>query len=87
MSTKPDLERQIFALERAVELLQKRFAAALAECEKLKASRNARDTARIDWLADIDNDIGFVSLPTKCVESNLRALRDAIDMAMAQGAQ
>jgi len=45
--------------------------------EKLEA-----DKKRIDWLADKDNEIGNVQLPTACVENNLSSLRDAIDAAM-----
>jgi len=40
------------------------------------------DKKRIDWLADKDNEIGNIQLPTECVESNLSSLRDAIDDAM-----
>lgn len=41
------------------------------------------DTRRIDWLADANNNIGIVQLPTEIVESNLHSLRDAIDEAMS----
>lgn len=40
------------------------------------------DTDRIDWLADINNRIGQVLLPTAVVEANVHSLRDAIDAAM-----
>jgi len=40
------------------------------------------DRKRLDWLADKDNKIGNIQLPTKCVEGNLSSLRDAIDDAM-----
>lgn len=42
----------------------------------------AKDTQRIDWLADKNQNIGNVMLPTVCVEQNLHSLRGAIDMAM-----
>lgn len=42
-----------------------------------------KDKARLDWLADVNNDIGNVSLPREIVERNLHSLRDAIDEAMA----
>ena len=40
------------------------------------------DAARIDWLADKDQFIGNVELPTKHVLANPTNLRDAIDAAM-----
>ena len=41
------------------------------------------DTRRIDWLADANNNIGIVQLPTEIVRRNLHSLRDAIDDAMS----
>jgi len=41
-----------------------------------------RDKKRIDWLADRDNSIGNVALPTQCVENNIHSMRSAIDEAM-----
>jgi hypothetical protein len=41
-----------------------------------------KDKARLDWLADRENTIGNVQLPTECVMRNLGSLRDAIDDAM-----
>lgn len=40
------------------------------------------DTVRLDWLADKNNNMGSVLLPTACVENHLDSLRDAIDEAM-----
>jgi len=40
------------------------------------------DTTRLDWLADKNNLIGNVQLPTSCVMAHLDDLRAAIDMAM-----
>ena len=40
------------------------------------------DKIRLDWLADPDNQIGQVMLPTKAVIENLHSLRAAIDAAM-----
>lgn len=40
------------------------------------------DKIRLDWLADKDNTIGNVQLPTECVLKNVHSLRDAIDDAM-----
>lgn len=45
--------------------------------------RLRRDEARLDWLADLDNTIGNVQLPFKCVEANVSSMRGAIDAAMA----
>lgn len=53
---------------------------------ELERENNAlrADAARLDWLADKDNKIGNVQLPTHCVTANLSSLRDAIDMAMRE---
>lgn len=40
------------------------------------------DTVRMDWLADRNNIIGNVQLPTVCVMNNLHDMRGAIDEAM-----
>ena len=41
-----------------------------------------KDKARLDWLADVDNKLGGVTLPSDIVERNLHSMRDAIDEAM-----
>ena len=41
-----------------------------------------KDKARLDWLADVDNKLGGVTLPRDIVERNLHSLRAAIDEAM-----
>lgn len=41
-----------------------------------------KDKERLDWLADVNNNIGNVLLPTDIVERNLGSLRDGIDEAM-----
>lgn len=51
--------------------------ALLDEVERLH-----KDTARLDWLADRENAIGNVQLPTACVHANLHCMRAAIDAAM-----
>lgn len=43
------------------------------------------DKRRLDWLADLNNTIGQVLLPTACVEANLHDMRAAIDAAMRMG--
>lgn len=45
-----------------------------------------QDAKRLDWLADPENSIGNVQLPTEAVTANLHSLRDAIDAAMAMPA-
>ena len=40
------------------------------------------DEARIDWLADPENKIGNVQLPSQCVIAHPYSMRDAIDDAM-----
>lgn len=42
-----------------------------------------KDKARLDWLADVDNKLGGVTLPRDIVERNLHSMRDAIDEAMS----
>ena len=42
-----------------------------------------KDRARLDWLADVNNSIGSVLLPTDIVERNLHSMRAAIDEAMS----
>lgn len=41
-----------------------------------------KDKARLDWLADVDNTIGNITLPRDIVERNLHSMRAAIDEAM-----
>lgn len=52
-----------------------------AKLQDLERER-CKDAARLDWLADPDNAIGNVQLPTECVLENMGSLRDAIDAAM-----
>lgn len=41
-----------------------------------------KDKVRMDWLADPENNIGNVQIPTECVLNHLDSMRDAIDEAM-----
>jgi urocanate hydratase len=42
-----------------------------------------KDKERLDWLADVDNTIANVMLPTKIVQENIAGgLRGMIDAAM-----
>jgi urocanate hydratase len=42
-----------------------------------------KDKERLDWLADVDNTIANVTLPTKIVQENIAGgLRGMIDAAM-----
>ena len=41
------------------------------------------DKARLDWLADVNNTIGNITLPRDIVERNLHSMRAAIDEAMS----
>ena len=63
-----------------LERLTAELAAARAEAEGLRA-----DAERLDWLADKENTIGNVQLPSWCVEQNLHSLRAAIDAARQAG--
>jgi hypothetical protein len=50
---------------------------------RAELARRERDTARLDWLADVDNHLGGVQLPLACVLENVDDMRAAIDAAMA----
>lgn len=52
--------------------------------QSLEIQQALADSKRIDWLADPNNNIGNVQLPSEVVENNLYSLRDAIDAAMEQ---
>jgi hypothetical protein len=54
------------------------------ELRRLRAENEALrgDKELLDWLADPENEVGNVQLPTKCVMDNLGSLRDAIRQAM-----
>lgn len=47
-----------------------------------RAGAKSQDTVRLDWLADPDNSLAQVLLPTDCVTQHLDSMRSAIDMAM-----
>ena len=53
------------------------------EVRRLQAENAAlrADSARIDWLADVNNTVGSVVLPRHIVEQNISSLRQAIDAA------
>lgn len=55
---------------------------AVLQSEQVQALR--KDAERLDWLADPNNSIGNVQLPTKCVTENPHCLRAAIDAAMQE---
>jgi hypothetical protein len=54
------------------------------ELRRLRAENEALrgDKELLDWLADPENEVGNVQLPTKCVMENMGSLRDAIRQAM-----
>ncbi len=49
---------------------------------EIEIAKLNRDKKRLDWLADVTNNIGNVQLPSECVKNNLHSLRCAIDEAM-----
>lgn len=57
-------------------------AADTIESQAARIAELERDAARLDWLADKNQSIGNVQLPTEIVMANLHSLRDAIDAAM-----
>ena len=61
--------------------LQQFLSDGIAELQQENAEL-LKDKVRLDWLADVNNSIGNVLLPTDIVERNLTSLRDAIDEAM-----
>ena len=61
--------------------LQQFLSDGIAETQK-ELNDLRKDKLRLDWLADINNKIGNVSLPRAIVERNLSSLRDVIDEAM-----
>lgn len=65
---------------------QARVAELTEQVQKLgrKLHRHKLDTARLDWLADRENDIGNVQLPTECVRAHPESMRAAIDAAMRE---
>ena len=64
---------------------QARVAELTEQVQKLgrELHRHKLDTARLDWLADMENNIGNVQLPTECVQAHPESLRAAIDAAMS----
>lgn len=62
-------------------LMMKAWDAALQSSAEAKELR--KDKARLDWLADRENTVGNVTLPTEVVSRNLHSLRAAIDETMA----
>ena len=54
------------------------------EIDQLKITFNEllKDKARIDWLADVNQNMGDLILPRDIVERNLHSMRAAIDEAM-----
>ena len=63
---------------------QARVAELTEQVQKLgrELHRHKLDTARLDWLADRENAIGNVQLPTECVLAHPESMRAAIDAAM-----
>ena len=64
---------------------QARVAELTEQVQKLgrELHRHNLDTVRLDWLADMENNIGNVQLPTECVQAHPESLRAAIDAAMS----
>lgn len=65
---------------------QARVAELTEQVQKLgrELHRHKLDAARLDWLADRENAIGNVQLPTECVLAHPESMRAAIDAAMRE---
>ena len=61
--------------------LQQLLSDGIAELQRENAELR-KDKARIDWLADVNQNIGDLILPRDIVERNLHSMRAAIDEAM-----
>lgn len=77
MRTDTEYLRGIADNENLPTLMRETLRTAAEEIETLRA-----DWARLEWLADRENGIGNVQLPTMCVVNNLHDMRAAIDEAM-----
>lgn len=72
-NSRAEISATAFKYARAIEQ-------AVLQSEQVQAWK--KDAERLDWLADPNNSIGNVQLPTECVTENLHSLRAAIDAAM-----
>lgn len=61
--------------------LQQLLSDGIAELQRENAELK-KDKARIDWLADANNTLGYVRLPRDIVERNLHSMRAARDETM-----
>ena len=77
MRTDTEYLRGLADNENLPSLMRDTLRTAAAEIETLRA-----DWVRMEWLADRENTIGNVQLPTMCVVNNMHSLRGAIDEAM-----
>lgn len=70
------LRAEVMEQARLLGMSGERELALRAQIDRLR-----KDADRLDWLADPENTIGNVQLPSECVLQNLHSLRDAIDAA------
>ena len=77
MRTDTQYLRGLAENENLPSLMRDTLRTAAEEIDALRA-----DAVRMDWLADRENTIGNVQLPTMCVMNNMSSLRGAIDEAM-----
>lgn len=61
--------------------LQQLLSDGIAELQRENAELQ-KDKARLDWLADVNQNIGDLTFPRDIVERNLHSMRAAIDEAM-----
>jgi len=85
-ATNTELLDDLEAAHAARREAQTRVAELTEQVQKLglKLHRHKLDTARLDWLADRENAIGNVQLPTECVLAHPESMRAAIDAAMRE---
>lgn len=77
MGTDTEYLRRLAGNENLPSMMRETLRTAAEEIETLRA-----DWARLEWLADRENGIGNVQLPTMRVVNNLHDMRAAIDEAM-----
>lgn len=75
------LERELAEAKSALELGQINCDAAY-DYLRAELAEAKKDTARLNWLADVNTKTGWVMLSRPIIEANMHCMRAAIDAAM-----